>query len=249
MRGRYLLAVTVLTLLAACSLPAGREPPLPSPDDMCPSAVDWNGLVPGESSRRDVLRILGEPSHRGREQFIDGRFPFYAYLRPGMPATYLAEDRVYFGSDGHVSWIEVGVDYCNLPAYTIGRAAAELGQRLDRVYINNNLRLPDQYDGQSGPDQIYVWTGCGVALSAIHAGEGPARADGNLIIRYPVNPAADLQPLPSMEDVVVFRFLFRPTNWEGFQGSFQDKIPYHVMFAGLDCSPSGHSKTGLPHAP
>jgi hypothetical protein len=224
------LTMLLGALLVACSSPIPPSSALPAPDFACQQSLDWRGIVPGESTRRDVVRILGKPARKGRERYVDGRVSFYAYRVEDGAMAGLAEDRVFFGRDGVVAWIEVSVADRDGQIHTIDEITEQLGTTLDQVYVNNDYRLPNQYDAHAGPDNIYVWAECGLAVGAGLLERVDQPSTTSLVIRHPV-PAEDLfTPTPRMEDMVFFKFFFPPTSWTGFEEFYKDKVPFYVHY-------------------
>jgi hypothetical protein len=142
----------------------------------------------------------------------------------------LAEDRVFFGRDGVVAWIEVTVADRDGQTYTIEQITEQLGTTLDQVYVNNDYKLPDQYDAHAGPDDIYVWAECGLAVGAGLLEQIDRPGTASLVIRHPV-PADDLfVPTPKLEDEVFFKFVFPPTSWTGFEEYYKDRVPFYMYY-------------------
>ena len=222
--------ILLLVLLVACSSPVPPSSSLPTPEFACQQSVDWRGIVPEESTRQDVVRILGKPSRKGNERYVDGRVPFYAYgIEDGAMAG-LVEDRVFFDRDGVVAWIEASVADRDGRTYTIEEITKQLGTTLDQVYVNNDYRLPDQYDAHAGPDDIYVWAECGLAVGAglLEGIEQPSTA--SFAIRHPVQAEDLFTPTPRVEDIVFFKLFFPPTSWTGFAEFYKDKVPFYVYY-------------------
>lgn len=217
-------------LLMACSSPVPPNSSLPTPEFACQTALDWKGIVPGQSTRRDVVRILGEPARKGSERYVDGRVSFYAYRIEDGAIAGLAEDRIFFGKDGVVAWIEATVADRDGQTHTIQEIVEQLGTTLDQVYVNNDLRLPDQYDIHAGPDQIYVWAGCGLAVSAVSPIVDEHPTASSLIVRYPLSPSNSLQQTPNVDDVIMFKFFFPRTSFAGFEEFYRDKVPFYLTY-------------------
>lgn len=217
-------------LLMTCSSPVPPNSSLPTPEFACQTTLDWKGIVPGQSTRRDVRRILGVPSRKGSERYVDGQVTFYAYRIEDGAIAGLAEDRVFFGKDGVVAWIEAIVADRDGQTHTLQETVDQLGITLDQVYVNNNFRHPDQFDVLAGPDQIYVWAGCGLAVSAISPVRNSHSPSTNLIVRHPVHPSASFQPSPSLEGEILFKFFFPPTSFAGFEEFYRDKVPFYFYY-------------------
>lgn len=234
MTPKPILTVLLLAMLVACSSPVPPSSSLATPEYACQQKLDWRGIVPGESTKRDVIRILGKPSRKGKERYPDGRVSYYAYeVKDGVMAG-LAEDRVFFGKDGAVAWIEATVSDRDEQTHTIEEVSGQLGTVLDQVYRNNNYRLPDQYDVHSGPDDIYVWAECGLAVSAVSPAVDQPSTNPSLTVRHPV--ATDfLQPnTPSIDAEIMFKFFFPQTSFSSFEQFYRDKVPFYLLYIWKD---------------
>ena len=251
MRTKALPIVLAIGLLvAACKAPEMREP-LPATDVTCPETLNWRGIVPGKSSRQDVMSILGSPSQVGNEKFGNKSMSFYAYKIDGGIVSRYAQDRIFFRSDGIVDWIEEVVADRNgafLPAQAM---IDQVGSTIDTAYVNSNYDPTDQFpvDVLAGPDQIYVWSECGLALDMLefcfpsklggikclppedHIKPGAGVPTG-VTLRYP-NPYPGVEPVTGAENAVLMRFLFPPTSYKGFTDFYMHKIPFGVWDAFL----------------
>jgi hypothetical protein len=113
------------------------------------------------------------------------------------------------------------------------------------VYVNTILDM-------SGPDQVYVWSNCGIAVTAIAESEVKRSADEILTIaesiemdsdqlnfRHPVHPEGSIQPHPDVQEIVVRRFIFQPTDFASFDKFYADWLPYlsDKRFYRLDAIP------------
>jgi outer membrane protein assembly factor BamE (lipoprotein component of BamABCDE complex) len=234
MTAKLILLILSLALLAACSSPVPLTSSLPTPEFACPKVLDWRGIVPGKSTRRDVVRILGEPSRKGTERYVDGRVSYYAYeIEDGVMAG-LAEDRLFFGRNGVVAWIEAIVADRDGQTHTVEEITEQLGATLDQVYLNNNYRLPDQYDVQGGPDNIYVWAECGLAVSAVSPAVDEPSTNVGLMIRHPMSTDF-LQPkTPSMDAEIMLKFFFPQTSFAGFEEFYRNKVPFYLLYIWKD---------------
>jgi hypothetical protein len=125
--------------------------------------LDWRGITPGESTRQDVINALGTPDHVGTKQFGDSRVSFYEHKVEGGVIAEFARDRVFFRSDEVVAWLEVVVADRDGTFHTVQEMIDQLGEVLDVVYWNNNYNPSSrQFDVLAGPDQLYVWSECGL---------------------------------------------------------------------------------------
>ncbi|HSJ52857.1 MAG TPA: hypothetical protein VLC52_03850 [Anaerolineae bacterium] len=234
MKAKQNLTILLLAVLTACSSPVPLTSSLPTPEFACSKSLDWKGIVPGESTRQDVVRILGNPSHKGSERYVDGRVSFYAYEVEDGAMAGLAEDRVFFGRNGVVAWIEAIVADRNGRTYTIKEITDQLGTTLDQIYLNNDLRLQDQYDIHAGPDDIYVWAECGLAVSAVPPLDDEPSASPNLMVRYPVSPGDSLEPTPSFRAEIMLEFFFPHTSFSGFDEYYRNKVPFYLTYIWKD---------------
>ncbi len=157
-------------------------------------------------------------------KFTDGRASYFGYSLEGGVASELVEDRVFFQSEV-VSWIVQIVADRDGQMHTLQEAVDILGPTLDSIYVNNDY-VPGrgQYDVLVGPDQIYVWAECGVAISA--AWDSATAYFPGLQIRHPTNLESALRPTPDIGAEMLFMFLFPPTSFDGFVSHYQDKIPF-----------------------
>jgi hypothetical protein len=194
-------------------------------------------LKPGISTREDVISVLGQPNDKGKIKFADGKsVPFFAYNINGKISPY-AKHRIFFYSDGRIYWIEEIVADQDGQFHTVRETVEVLGDNLDIVYENNDFNpfADFQIDVISGPDQIYVWSECGVALLAL---SGVIKTDdGNLkyettsssakqvlTMRYP-KLSYTTTPVTSLNRVVMMRFLFQPSTYEYFMENYSYRIP------------------------
>lgn len=234
MMAKRILLILSSVLLVACSSPVPPDSSLPTPERACPRVLDWRGIVPGESTRRDVLRILGRPSRKGTERSADGRVSYYTYEIEDGAMVGLAQDRVFFGRDGVVAWIEASVADRDGQTHTIEEITDQLGTTVDQVYRNNNCRLPNQFDVHSGPDNVYVWAECGLAVSAVSpAGDDLSNSRG-LMVRHPMSTDF-LQPIrPSIDAEIMFEFYFPRTSFAGFEDFYRYWVPTYLLYIWKD---------------
>lgn len=203
-----------------------RDVEIGSPEIACPAAVaSWRGIVPGQSTVADVIETLGEPARRGANTFV---YPPIVPLSGG--GSY--GNRIFFRDDKVVDWIDAWVLDADGSFHTIAEFAQHYGATLDRVYVNGHFDM-------SGPDQVYVWSHCGIAVTAISE-RGVRRSEGEilpltevngvdhleLIFRHPVHPRSSEQPRPNVRDIVGRKFLFQPTDFAFFDEFYADRIPY-----------------------
>jgi hypothetical protein len=207
--------------------------------------LDWQGLIPGISTRIDVINTLGKPDKIERV-WRGNKWVFsYAYeVKSGIVGEFVY-DRVFFRLNGVIDWIEV-IEADRYGGFNEASTTVDLlGNELDKVYFNNNLcsSCEFQYDVLSGPDQLYVWSECGLALNTL-ANCVPNESDSldclvsedineinklkptELDLRYPPSSEMYIWPSLSTDNAVLMRFLFEPTTYEGFIDFYIDKVPF-----------------------
>ena len=95
-------------------------------------------------------------------------------------------------------------------------------------------RLRDQYDVHLGPDDIYVWAECGLAVGAISPPLEEPSIDAHITIRRP-GSVEFLQPEgPSMNAEIMFKFFFPQTSFSGFEEFYRDKVPFFLIYIWKD---------------
>lgn len=225
---RRVLTILSSLLLAACSPGVRSGLVLPTPEYECRAVQDWKGIVPGQSSKHDVVSALGKPTRVAGMRFAHDPQPYYyyAYLIEDGNTAGLIEDRIFFSRDGTVSWIEATVTDQYGQPLTIEDIVEEVGATLDQVYVNNNFRSPKQPFVKAGPDQIYVWAECGLAVSAESPFLGDSGMPPKLSLRHPVPSSDSIQPAPAVWATVLFKFLFPPTSYDGFVKFYEKKVPF-----------------------
>lgn len=244
------IAFIIGLLVTACETPELREP-LPAPEIACSETLNWHGIIPGKSSRQDVVNILGSPSQGGNEGYDNKSIPFYAYkIESGVVSRY-TQDRIFFRSDGIVDWIEEVVADRNGSFIAAQATINQIGNTVDTAYVNSNYDPKNKFpiDVLGGPDQIYVWSECGLALDMLEFCF-PAKLDGirclppedhvkpgagvptAVTLRYP-NPYPGAEPVTGADNAVLMRFLFPPTSYKGFTDYYMHKIPFGVWDAFL----------------
>jgi hypothetical protein len=138
----------------ACSLDPSKEVKLEAPESTCQTTpVPWQGLVPGQSTKTDMITALGQPIQTTRVNRRESIFVYPPTMRHGFGNVILLRDDV-------VDWVDVWVADLDGSFHTLAEFVQVYGNTLDRVYEN---RLGDVI----GPGQVYVWSECGVALIAV----------------------------------------------------------------------------------
>ena len=226
------LLILAAVMLAACcrNTTQNKELELPEPEVACQtSSSSWLGIVPGRSTETDVVDILGPPIQKMRTEGNTRIFVYPPVLNLVMSSY---GNRIGFRKDGIVDWIDVWVLDSDGEFHTVAETAELYGTTLDRVYVNGVLDM-------FGPDQVYVWSECGVAVTAVSEWAvkrsedetlplaKPVRMDAfELSFRHPVHPQASVQPDPDVHQIVVRQFFFQPTSFDAFSTIYKDKIPY-----------------------
>jgi hypothetical protein len=138
MRTKILRIAFIISLLVtACETPELRGP-LPTPEVACSETLNWHGIIPGKSSRQDVMNILGSPSQVGNEGFDNKSISFYAYkIESGIVSRY-AQDRIFFRPDGIVDWIEEVVADRNGSFVSAQATINQISNTVDTAYLNSN---------------------------------------------------------------------------------------------------------------
>jgi hypothetical protein len=205
---------------------------LAAPENACKAPpASWQGIIPGQSTKADVINTLGQPSVK-EESWVKWRKDSFIYppIKTLPGASY--GDRIVFRNDGIVDWIDVWVSNVDGEFHTVAEDAQQYGCTLDRVYVGQVFDF-------SGPEQVYVWSECGIALTAVQAGLVKQSADevlplaeliemdsDQLSFRHPVHPQASIQPRPNPQEIIIRKFIFQPTDFASFQKLYADQIPY-----------------------
>lgn len=210
---------------------APKVPGLEPPESPCQvAAVPWQGIIPGRSTKTEVIDTLGEPVQK--EQSASG---IEIYVYPPIVTNDISHygNSIAFRHDDVVDWVDVWVLDSDGKFHTVAEFAQLYGISLDRVYVNERGDL-------GGPDQVYVWSQCGIAITAVHRGQEEAQVkdqalpsaeatevdDYQLNFKYPVHPRASIQPRPDVRQIIVRKFLFEPTSFSSFEQFYADNIPY-----------------------
>ncbi len=236
-------------LIVACAT-ATSPPPLPTPEVACPVALDWHGLVAGQSTRQEVVQALGNPLRQGSQQVDNRRISFYAYAVEGGSVARFVEDRVFFRANGTVDWMEVVVADRDGRFHAVQEITKQVGDTLDTVYSNNNYNPAShsQYDVLGGPDQLYIWSECGLVLDVLPycsptevGGPKCVSASNSSSSRLPISETLKLrQPSPyniggdappDVDNIILMKILIPPTSYAGFQQTYMYKIPFGLWDA------------------
>lgn len=217
---------------------ANQDYDLLQPKTSCNVYTSWREIQPGKSSRQNVVNILGQPKETGIKSFGNKLFLFYAYtVEEGVIADY-AMDKIFFHLNGIVAWMEIVVGDRNGTYHRLADYTSELGYTLDTIYMNNNYDLlRKQIDVLGGPDQLYIWSDCGLALDIlpycslldnedIECSFDVDDSSNSFRLRYPNPYNVGGEPPPNLNGVVLMKFFFPPTTYDGFADYYMDKIPF-----------------------
>ncbi len=225
---------------------------LPPPLEQCAAVLSWQGLIPGQSTRQDVINALGKPFKKGRIEFYDGYISYYAYPLDGGVISKYMQDRIFFRSDGVIDWMEIIEADRDGSFHTMLDTVKQVGNELDVVYSNNTYN-PHYYlpDIVAGPDRIYVWSACGLVLDVLPIIENPSfYTDGaecapsdkgnitpalcKLVTRYPNPYNVGGDPGPDVNSVVLMKFYFQPTTYEAFTEHYMYRIWHGIWDEYID---------------
>lgn len=244
-----LLPFALILLLTVSSCRSNNIASLPPPDKQCRSGSGWHGLFPGKSTQDDTVRELGEPLEKGRLKFDDQYRSYYAYkVDHGKVADYV-HDRIFFRPDGVIDWMEIVEADRSGKFETVYSTVLQLGKQIDIVYTNSNYRpwiTGGVGDISAGPDQIYVWSECGLLLDALgskyssnfQSKDLQCKSDRDsactLIVRNPA-PAylGEGEPAADINSVVLMKIYFQPTVYSAFTQYYMYKMPYGLWYKYL----------------
>ena len=225
------LALLILMILTGCySSWSSNDLKLAAPESVCQtSLVSWNGIIPGQSTKADVEKILGEPADKGYSRRWQRDFFIYPPIVTLVKTSY--GNMIVFRDDNVVDWIDIWVSNSDGKFHAIAEATEQYGATLDQVYVSGAFDF-------FGPEQVYVWSECGIALTAVADGYVKRSEEEilplnasigtenlRLSFRHPVHPE-DIQPKPNVEHIIVRKFLFQPTNFASFEEFYAGQIPY-----------------------
>ncbi len=226
-----LLLLTLLSLSAACQSGLSSEgASLEAPEEICKtSPAAWQGIVPSRSTKLDVIDIIGQPVEKKRLSENKEAFLYPPFIT--IPGASYGNSTV-FRPDGVVDWIDIWVSNSDGKFHTVFETVEQYGSTLDVVYTNG---VPDIF----GPDQVYVWSECGIAITAVGKFDVKRSADEvlplarpvqidkyQLKFRHPVLVKSPYQTRADVNDIVVRQFLFQPTSFDSFREFYADWVPY-----------------------
>lgn len=229
---RLIVFTSVGFVLLGCqSLISSSDSGLATPESSCQvSSPSWQNIKPGLSNMEDVINALGEPLEKGRLPNQGSDYFLYSPAITYLRVTY--GNLIVFTSEGVVAWIDVWVSNSDGSFHSIVETVHQYGSTLDRGYINGVL---DMY----GPDQVYVWSECGVAVTVVDSSflkrttseilpltGSPETLSYVLKFRYPASNEYGAQSSVSTDLIVIRQFLFEPTSFEMFLQDYEAQIPY-----------------------
>lgn len=206
----------------------------------CAKSINWNGIIPLQSTRADIEALLGKPDKTGIEERDGIRIAYAQYGIEGGTISKYNDDRIFFTETDEVLWIEAIVADREGTFQPISEIIKDLGP-VDTVHINSNLRTSsEQFDFLGGPDQIYVWATCGVAASALIGcftsdkgildceGISTAEISTHIVPTKDDSIKEDRMIIPTTENAVMMLFIFPPTSLEAYNGFYKNKIPFGI---------------------
>jgi hypothetical protein len=248
---KFGMVLISLSLLVQMCLIGRKDTELPQPDEICPNIQDWKGIVPGKSTWMDVLKILGLPRSIKISNLNNDFVPIFTYkIREGSVKDF-AEDKIFFHWDGTVDWLEVVIADRYGDFQHLSEIVNQVGNTIDTVYFNNNYVSSNklQIDVLFGPDQVYVWSKCGLVVdilpdcSALILNNGSVSIEqsnnSTMLVRYPNPFHFGVDPTLDTDGIVLRKFLFTPTSYITFVNSYLKKIPYgslETYIKGLKCN-------------
>ena len=185
--------------------------------------LSWRGITPGQTTKEQVIALLGEPDEIGESH---GE----TYFEYKVPDSKYQVHRIYFGykvfRGAIVSWLDIvrGVDG-NDP-YIIHQAMLE--------YRNVDTAAQRRFGDVGSDEIIYVWAKHGIALVAVPPNwlgmELPADSKfqceliGQVPQKYFINDAGGYLNYSSACDVVVRTVIFPPMEFEKFWAKYGYRI-------------------------
>jgi hypothetical protein len=227
--GTILLTFIALIGYYAISL-FSSHPKLPLPEHTCTgTSASWQGVIPGQSTKADVKNLLGQPAEQGYSRVWERDFFLYPPIVAFAGEKY--GNIIVFHDDNVVDWLDLWVANADGEFHTVAEFVEQYGSTLDQVYVNGVLDM-------FGPDQVYVWSECGLAVTALHQGYVKRSEEevlplarltlemdhDQLNLRYPVHPQHPVQPNVNVDRIVIRKFLFQPTNFTSFEEFYHDRI-------------------------
>jgi hypothetical protein len=242
----FFLAISIL--LASCEAVEEKQV-LSAPTQICSVQLDWKGIIPGQSTQQDVIDRMGQPLEKGKEKFYKEEVRYFSYpIEGGIVKDLLKVDRVFFTSSGIVSWVEVVIADRDGKLHEVKDIADRLGYQLDSIFGNENFKPNSKtiseggwFDVLGGPDQIYVWSHCGLAIIALPSCS-PDPSGKIVCLEDPNTPTKPTQTLSALDEppyhaggeistdpnsIILYQYFFPPTSYKDFKEYFWNKTAYH----------------------
>jgi len=251
---RFTIAIVLLVFILAFAAAVryalqssiGRDvTQLPLPTLTCKDqSIAWHGLVAGRSTRQEVLHQLGDPDEDQIVQRLDIKAQMYAYDvdSPLLLQFPEVKHRIYFRNDDVIDWMEIIVADTDGTWHPIRDFAERVGYDFDLAYSNNNAEY-GFIDVQGLPEKIYVWSECGIVLNAFpHCIEDPIKIldcksgyeqeiDTMFTRRqFLEGIVPSVLRKPNGNDIVMTKFLFPPTTYQGFGTYYGKVIPFDTWY-------------------
>ena len=239
--------ISLLVFLSSCTVLKERQV-LAAPTMSCESSLDWKGIIPGKSSQSEVINKLGHPLESGTIKYEDGEYKYLSYpIDKGIVKDFIKADRIFFTADGIVSWIETVVGDRDGQLHEATETSTHLGNDLDSIFFNINYKptsktKPNGWgDILGGPDQIYVWSYCGLAIIALpgchpnSSGQIVCSTE-TLATQEPSNPLLVINEPPyniggqistDPNSIILYQYYFPPTSYQDFKEYILNKIAYY----------------------
>jgi hypothetical protein len=223
-------ALLMLVTLTGCQLSrSSGTRKFAAPEKICStSPASWQGISPGQTTKAEVITILGQPVEKNSLAKVDNE-EVYVYSPIVNTAWGKYGNQIVFRQDGVVDWVDVWVSNSDDRFHTVAESVGQYGSTLDDTYIQGVL---DTY----GPSRVYVWSACGIAVTAIDASwlhlspqEIPPTVEPmdnyHLTLMHP-SPPLNPDDKPDVSQIVLRKFLFEPTDNLSFRELYADWIPY-----------------------
>ena len=147
---RISLVLTGLLAVASCTSPGGRVVDLEQPENTClAEPVSWQGIVPGQSTRQDVIEILGQPSQRGHSSQGVKVFVYPPIMK--LASSY--GNMIGFRDDDIVDWVDIWVLDSDGQFHTV----AEIAQVPDNYVVldeNSSRKILDLMEALEDHDDV-----------------------------------------------------------------------------------------------
>jgi hypothetical protein len=231
----FVLFTLIGLLLVRCQ----PQEPLPAPAVPCPIQVGWRGFQPGASTILNTIQTLGLPGGIHILKYPGKQIIDFAYHNGEGYLNDIMETKILFGQGGVVDWIEIPATQSDINFHSVKEITDKIGSP-DIIYPNNNFNPAyKMFDILSGPGQVYVWTGCGLAvigldgcivnqdqmLKCLSKDEINQTPDDLIrpIFSHPMNSSGESWTSVS---AIFLEIHFIPTTYEGFNESYQFQFSF-----------------------